>query len=576
MGTSSCCLKRERELEDRDVDPMYLHDTTGEVISKPVDSTSELGERQKRIESTTSCQGEIDICRVETEMEKTWSFRNSFDLADQMSRAATEKSAKDAAIVDGLDGLDESTHDSPPDRASVVSVAEGSWVGSSETNPRNSEPDDPAAARLVSTADGPRGSSSEMSPCNSKPDDQAAARLVSTADGVKPGTADAEDGLDDALPVPTLPANERAVSTPARAVSFAGLPREPMARPVLRHTATVVVQPTEPRNADSASFGGRAMFERRKKMMQDHEAMESAKENAMSFTSTETPVVPLSVQKLAKNKWRFHGVHEDKVVKDGLRRLDTKWDLAGILDFPKRPNGTPLLFREAVFTCLLKGEVDLKSLPMGDVSASQGDIKRLTLRQLLKLRALHLNYEPERQASSSAHAGFLATVDATLFEQLGQKAVAKSELRFTMPEPQILRYFGLELTCIVAANAVMPTRWFRSTLPPWWVWWLGDTRCFFHATDFELSDTFPERHGALQIEDMSRPDGGGRRLFDWTATLVTQMNALHDEKVVRGVMDKEATRFGATGVSMRVTLVDIQRSIASMKKVSPCEASATT
>ena len=62
-----------------------------------------------------------------------------------------------------------------------------------------------------------------------------------------------------------------------------------------------------------------------------------------------------------------------------------------------------------------KCDRDLKDTHESDVSIAQGDIKQLSLRQLLRLRVLSLDYEPYRNESSSAHAAFLQSADLALF-----------------------------------------------------------------------------------------------------------------------------------------------------------------
>lgn len=224
--------------------------------------------------------------------------------------------------------------------------------------------------------------------------------------------------------------------------------------------------------------------------------------------------------------WRIRGVYEYQVLKAGLRHLDNTWPVDQLLVFPRGKDGNSLLFRERLLSQLLEGSLRLQSITNNDVAAAQRDVDRLSLRQLLRLRVLHLDFTPSGcgadtvTAVGGTHEAFLSKLDGLLFRQLGQRALgalAKEPEGGALLERDAHR-LGRQAVLTAAAALAVPS-------PPWWCWWVtSDRRAFFHAERFESEGTFPAE-GVLEVTDLSKADRheptGKLRWFDWKADVVT-------------------------------------------------------
>ncbi|CAE8669042.1 unnamed protein product, partial [Polarella glacialis] len=85
---------------------------------------------------------------------------------------------------------------------------------------------------------------------------------------------------------------------------------------------------------------------------------------------------------------------EETLLKSGLRALGDAVGLEGLLDFPRRPNGTPVLTRQGFFERLLSGEASFHNCAAADASAAEADVKRLGLHQLLAIRCRNVDFTP--------------------------------------------------------------------------------------------------------------------------------------------------------------------------------------
>mmetsp|Transcript_48599 Transcript_48599/g.104128 ORF Transcript_48599/g.104128 Transcript_48599/m.104128 type:complete len:726 (-) Transcript_48599:72-2249(-) len=113
-------------------------------------------------------------------------------------------------------------------------------------------------------------------------------------------------------------------------------------------------------------------------------------------------------------------VLEDVVQRAGLVALQHIIGDADLLRYPRRPNGSPMLLRQSFFERLLRGEVQLVSLPAADILAAQPDIRYLGLSQLLRLRCDCI----DRSASMPAISLFVSSLDDHIEKQLVARLVA--------------------------------------------------------------------------------------------------------------------------------------------------------
>lgn len=266
---------------------------------------------------------------------------------------------------------------------------------------------------------------------------------------------------------------------------------------------------------------GLELFQARRRLTEE---LDKCEEAAQPLPKVEaTPVLKLAVDELGENHFKLHGLHEDTLLKIGLGLLDSQWGWDDA-----QSELSPRIISGRLIAGLLRQERDLKSMPVSDVAAAQGDLKLLSLRQLLRIRVWLLDYEPQRQAGSvvaqgsNTHAAFMSTLDAVLFQRLGAQALSElSQGDGGAPDTHQLHRLGVELIFIVAAaNSELAE---VTPLARWWVWWLGERRLLFDAETFCLTDVFPSGDGALEVEEKSRVDArldGKRRAFEWNVERV--------------------------------------------------------
>lgn len=181
------------------------------------------------------------------------------------------------------------------------------------------------------------------------------------------------------------------------------------------------------------------------------------------------------------------------------------------------------MFRQRLFKELLAGTMRLQSVPPTDISAAQSDIKRLSLRQLLRIRVFHLEFTPSGCGADTVssvggtHEAFLATLDGLLFKGLGMQAT--SGALPAVGGGADAHAWGRQAILHVAASAALLEH-------PWWCWWVTEEkRIFFNAMEFESGSVFPSTSGVLEIVDHSKRDvnepTGRLRWFDWRVYLIT-------------------------------------------------------
>lgn len=119
---------------------------------------------------------------------------------------------------------------------------------------------------------------------------------------------------------------------------------------------------------------------------------------------------------------------EHRVFKGGLKRLLKAFvtDVgADVQELPRRANGSPVI-RCSLLQRLLRGQVELKVCMEGDVSASQMDLKHLTVEQLLTVRLAAIDFLTEA-VTHAAHRSFLDMASQLIYEKLTRRLL---ELEF--------------------------------------------------------------------------------------------------------------------------------------------------
>mmetsp|Transcript_103339 Transcript_103339/g.308718 ORF Transcript_103339/g.308718 Transcript_103339/m.308718 type:complete len:381 (-) Transcript_103339:84-1226(-) len=241
--------------------------------------------------------------------------------------------------------------------------------------------------------------------------------------------------------------------------------------------------------------------------LRDAEEAEQALVEAATPRAVEEHMVTPPAASVGEGGWRIRGVYEYQVLKAGLRHLDGTWPTGELLAFPRGKDGNSALFRERLLGQLLSAELRLQSITNNDVAAAQRDLDRLSLRQLLRLRVLHLDFTPSGcgadtvTAVGGTHEAFLAKLDGLLFRQLGQRALGSLAKE---PEGGLLleqEAHGLGRQAVLMASAALAV-----PSPPWWCWWVtNDRRIFFHPERFESEGAFPAG-GVLEVTEYSKSD----------------------------------------------------------------------
>jgi len=160
----------------------------------------------------------------------------------------------------------------------------------------------------------------------------------------------------------------------------------------------------------------------------------------------------------ARDHWRLEHV-EQRVFESGLLALQTQLTRSP----PKTPvarQGSAVL-RASFFERLLEGHVELKACPANDVAAAQGDLKKLSLSQLLALRILTKDFPTTSVGSLKVHGHFLAALSSELFQKVGARALGEE-----MATRKRLEQIGARLVLclgaaelLAAADPAPPQRW---------------------------------------------------------------------------------------------------------------------
>jgi len=302
------------------------------------------------------------------------------------------------------------------------------------------------------------------------------------------------------------------------------------------------------------------MFRERQQRVEGEEEKKQERVIQRKLARAATTLKEIKMEAIGTNKWRISGIHTDSALKIGLRLLDDKWAVDELLNFPRRTNGTPYLLKESLMKSLLAGDRCLKSMPGGDMSAMQGDVQHLSVRQLLKLCTQHLDFNP-RTTNYATHAGFLQKVDSLLFEKLAEKAVGEP---VPPEEKNTARVLAVDLVLIIAAASAFPPKF------EWWVCWMGEEKTFFNSSNFTcIDDDDPPRGPVFEIADRSAPDPNSRGMrsnFEWLITLLADAGFSQPERTKTRAISLEAGAMGANANAPYVTAKILADSLHNLRR----------
>jgi len=300
---------------------------------------------------------------------------------------------------------------------------------------------------------------------------------------------------------------------------------------------------------------GHNMFEARKKAREAEETMVSNSPPPPELAPVLFDCLP--VESLAPGKWWIHGLHEQQALKAGLRRLDNTWDAQ---DIHILQSGNAKLLREGLLQDLISGKRHLKAVPMCDISAAQGDVPHLTLRQLLRMRVLNLDYAPLGEGAAAVQA-FIQKVDALLFRRIGLAALGNM---FGDLNEAAEHRLGRDLAMITAAAATLQE-------PCWWVCFADHHRFWFDPTSFKASTIFPRSGGVLEITDSSKVDPhskGMQRCLDWKVCLMVREDQVSPVRLELQLSNKQlkAGGYGANVSAPRLSQGTLMNQLGALKK----------
>lgn len=265
---------------------------------------------------------------------------------------------------------------------------------------------------------------------------------------------------------------------------------------------------------DSPSFGGR-----RGRRGTDilNERRLNAERDVTAIHVAAVPQLEASVSELGNGKWRVHGIHEQKVLHAGLLRLDSMLERGDITLLPCNNHGRSLVFCHSLFQALLTGVRMIKDVPQAEAASAQKDLPHLSLRQLLRLRALNIDFAP---GGNSVHATLLSMVDVLIFQRLGKKATDSDDPARTAE----LRDLGRTLVILIAL-----AKYFSAT--HCWICWFEDRRIFFDTVRLACTEctSMGIEAGALEYVDKSEYDrlkGGESKWLDFSVRLITSETEL--------------------------------------------------
>jgi len=171
----------------------------------------------------------------------------------------------------------------------------------------------------------------------------------------------------------------------------------------------------------------------------------------------------------SREQWRLENMPEQRVLETGLTALQTKLPP----DSPPSPSGKrgSMVLRASFFERLLGGAVELKACPPSDVAAAQGDLKKLTLNQLLSLRIITQGFPTTSVGAFTVHSNFLGALSAELLQKLGARALGDSAESATRRR---LETVGSRLIQCLGASELLdagesrpPVRWLTALEEEW-------------------------------------------------------------------------------------------------------------
>jgi len=207
------------------------------------------------------------------------------------------------------------------------------------------------------------------------------------------------------------------------------------------------------------------------------------------------------------------------VLKAGLSAISDTLGTQGLTTFPRRPSGVPVLTRQGFFERLLTKETLLQNCSNTDVTAAEGDVKHLSLEQLLWIRCQQ--FETSKGAAAQPKERFLRLVDRAAVGLLSQRLLHQEAALADVQRALLMRHVVL----IYGANEELQELGDGTGLESaWWLLSVAGKRYYLHLPRCEVKTSAPEgavwcfrSHTAPDPRDPSQS-----RSFKWQVLLVTE------------------------------------------------------
>lgn len=285
---------------------------------------------------------------------------------------------------------------------------------------------------------------------------------------------------------------------------------------------------------------------------------------SLAMEALPPPTNKLPTKKTQLGEFVVEGLYVESALKCGLRVMDEARPETGLTEFPRRPNGTPLCMAQPFIEALISKQQKMKESDATQLSTAQGDLKHLSVRQLLRLRVNNLDYTPKGEGRNAASGeGLLFKLDMMLFLELGRSVVKDLMDKLPALQDADLHLLGRQAVLISAASLTVTAD------TTWWVLWCVGQLIYFDAKEFKGSLEFPAS-GALDIRDDTYSDPvskGVHWMLRWQVTQVGSASMIRAPQR-QPSKDKDRDAAAAVGANTRgpkVTLAYIERALRYLK-----------
>jgi len=155
--------------------------------------------------------------------------------------------------------------------------------------------------------------------------------------------------------------------------------------------------------------------------------------------------------KRTRPHWRLEHVTEQRVLKAGFLRLQ---ELLTSKSFGSESGESAVrarMLRASFFERIMDGSLELKACPPNDVSAAQGDLRNLSLDQLLAIRIATMDFPTTNAGTFNVHSNFIKALSSQLFDKLGRGSL-RGHNTIKGGNPRRLESLGMKIVLCLGAE----------------------------------------------------------------------------------------------------------------------------